>query len=204
MAIDRDRIQKLDKMLAALKSTPRTGWMLRGVHAAIAESIAEHMAESTVLALVIAEKLRENGVEIDVLRAAAIAAVHDLSESVIGDIVKLTADAIGKERKEQLELNVAKNTLGDDNMLYALIKEYIEQTTPEARVAKLAEILSTLLQSLRYIMQGYRGVSEIACSSARAIKKMIENASWLASVRTIVENYVNEGLKSCNNPNTLI
>ncbi|ALL01662.1 HD superfamily hydrolase [Pyrodictium delaneyi] len=204
MAIDRDRVQKLDKMLAALKSTPRTGWMLRGVHAAIAESIAEHMAESTVLALVIAEKLRENGVEIDVLRAATIAAVHDLSESVIGDIVKLTADAIGKERKEQLELNVAKNTLGDDNMLYALIKEYIEQTTPEARVAKLAEILSTLLQSLRYIMQGYRGVSEIACSSARAIKKMIENASWLASVRTIVEDYVNEGLKACNNPNTLI
>ncbi|HID42091.1 MAG TPA: HD family hydrolase, partial [Pyrodictium sp.] len=179
MAIDRDRIEKLEKMLAALKSTPRTGWMLRGVHAAIAESIAEHMAESTVLALVIAEKLRENGIEIDVLRAAAITAVHDLSESVIGDIAKLTADAIGKERKERLELNVAKNTLGDDNMLYALIKEYIEQATLEAHVAKLAEILSTLLQSLRYIMQGYRGVSEIACSSARAIKKMIENASWL-------------------------
>lgn len=204
MAIDRDRIQKLEKMLAALKSTPRTGWMLRGVHAAIAESIAEHMAESTVLALVIAEKLRENGIEIDVLRAATITAVHDLSESVIGDIVKLTVDAIGKERKEQLELNVAKNTLGDDNILYALIKEYIEQTTPEAHVAKLAETLSTLLQSLRYITQGYRGVSEIACSSARAIKKMIENVSWLTSVRTIVEDYVNEGLDACNNLNTLI
>jgi putative hydrolase of HD superfamily len=197
MTTVRDRIRNLDKMLAALKSTPRTGWMLRGVQAAIAESIAEHMAESSILALAIAEALKERGIEIDVFRAAAIAAVHDLSEAVVGDIVKLTADAIGKERKEQLELSVARDMLGDNSIVYTLIREYVEQKSIESRIAKLAENLSTLLQSLRYIRQGYRDVAEIACSSALAIERIMQEFSDLSRVREMLEDYMREGIEAC-------
>ncbi|BES82046.1 HD family hydrolase [Pyrodictium abyssi] len=197
MATDRNRLRNLDRMLTALKSTPRTGWMLRGVHAALAESIAEHMAESAVLALLIAEFLRKKGVNVNVFRAAAISAVHDLSEAVIGDIVKMTADAIGKERKEHLELTVARDMVGEDSIVYDLIYEYIEQKTIESQVAKLAETLSTLLQSLRYISQGYRDVAEIACSSAHSIDRMLQDSKDIAELKEILDEFVRAGKEAC-------
>jgi len=90
---------RLDKILLAIKNTPRTGWMLRGVPAAIAETIAEHLAESSILAIHISEKLASCGINVDVYKAAAIAAVHDIAEGVIGDIVKRAVELIGKEAK---------------------------------------------------------------------------------------------------------
>ena len=171
--------------------------MLRGVHASLAESIAEHMAESAVLAPLIAEFLRKKGVNVNVFRAAAISAVHDLSEAVIGDIVKMTADAIGKERKEHLELTVARDMVGEDSIVYDLIYEYIEQKTIESRVAKLAETLSTLLQSLRYISQGYRDIAEIACLSAHSIDRMLQDSKDIAELKEILDWFVRAGKEAC-------
>ncbi|KSW11959.1 hypothetical protein CF15_03980 [Pyrodictium occultum] len=203
MSLSREGLRRLDRMLAALKATPRTGWMLRGVHAAIAESIAEHMSEATVLALVLADYMSQHGVKVDPFYAAAISAVHDLSESVVGDIVKLTVDAIGKERKEKLELKVASELLGNDSVVYKLMMEYVEQKSLEAHVAKLAETLSTLLQSLRYMSQGFTDVAEIACSSAKSIEKLIHEYGEMAVLEPLIRDVVKSGKEACSIAETM-
>ncbi len=154
--------------LEAVKATPRTGWMLRGVQHAVAEPIAAHMAESAVLALLLAEKLQEGGIDVNPYKAASIAAVHDLAEGYIGDIVKRAAELMGSHLKERIELEEAHRKLGD-TIVYRLVEEYVRQETVESKVAKLAEQLSTLIQSLRYLRQGYR-VREILCGMLKSIE----------------------------------
>ena len=168
----RDSSGPLSLMLTGLKSTPRSGWMLRGVPAAIAESIAEHLSESAILALVLSDRIRERGVAVDAYLAAAIAVVHDAAEAFVGDVVKRMADMIGKDVKERAELlSLQEEGLGGSS-LYRLVSLYVKQDSVEARVAKVAETLSTLIQAVRYYETGYRWVSEIACSSYLSLKKL--------------------------------
>jgi putative hydrolase of HD superfamily len=170
-------LSTLDRLLAALKSTPRTGWMLRGVHAAVAESIAEHLSESTILALYLGEQLQKCGVNVDVYRAAVIAAVHDIAEAIIGDIVKYTTNAMGKKLKENIEANAIKESL-DNSLIAKLALEYVNMSSKEAELAKIAEQLSTLLQAKRYIVQGHIDVCEIATSMALSIEAHLIEKKW--------------------------
>ena len=163
------KVGAVEQALRAVKSTPRTGWMLRGVPAAVAETIAAHMAESAILALLIGEKLAEKGVQVDVYHAASIAAVHDIAEGFIGDLVKRATDAIGKDVKESIEVDVLHQEIGD-SIISRLAEEYVRQETIEAHVAKAAETMSTLLQALRYLRQGY-DVEEILCGMLNTITK---------------------------------
>jgi len=162
---------KLSRLNEALKATPRTGWMLRGVPASIAETISEHMNEATLLALYLGEKLRENGIDIDVYRAAAMASSHDVSEALIGDLVKLVTELIGKETKEYIEVKALQDYIGD-TIITSLVREYTEQKSTEAVLAKLSEQLATLMQGLRYLRQGY-SVEEIVCSMHRSVSETI-------------------------------
>ncbi|NOZ88919.1 MAG: HD domain-containing protein [Crenarchaeota archaeon] len=155
-----------------MKFTPRTGWMLRGVPAAIAETVSMHSHESSIIAVLLADTLRRHGVEVDPYRAATIAALHDAAEALVGDIVKRAVDAIGREVKEKLEAEAAAELFGRDSTAYRAVMSYIEQTTIEARVAKAAETLSTLIQGLRYVRQGYSEVREIVCSMYTSLNRM--------------------------------
>jgi len=189
--MEADRYKGLLQALMAVKNTPRTGWLLRGVPAAIAETIAAHGAEASVLALVIAEELGA-----DPYRAAAIASVHDLGEAFIGDLVKRATDAIGKKLKEDIELRVAAEEFGENSIVFSLIREYIEQATPEARVAKLAEQLSTLLQALRYHRQGWREVDEIMCSMLNSLSKAQDEE--LDALYRVAGRALNEARQLCS------
>ncbi len=187
-------LSRLERLVEALKSTPRTGWMLRGVPAAIAESIAEHMNEASLIALVLGDELRKKGVNIDIYYAAAIATAHDVSEAIIGDLVKLVTDLIGKEVKESIELHALRSYVGD-TILANLVRDYIEQEKMEARLAKLSEQLATLLQGLRYYRQGY-DVSEIICSMSESIEKMTQSEPF-SLIREELEPITNKSRKIC-------
>jgi len=172
--------------------------MLRGVPAAIAESIAEHMNEASLIALVLGDELRKKGVNINIYYAAAIAAAHDVSEAIIGDLVKLVTDLIGKEVKEAIELRALK-AYADNTVLTSLVRDYIEQEKLEARLAKLSEQLATLLQGLRYYRQGY-DVSEIMCSMSESIEKMIRNEPF-SLIRKELEPVISKSREICKKNN---
>ena len=154
-------------MLDALSSLARTGWMLRGVPHTLAESVAEHIFRSTVIALELGLRLRDRGINIDPYRAASIALVHDLAESVIGDIAKTSGiDKSGAEERamESLPLHPEAKRL---------YHEFEEGGSIEARVARIAELAATMLKAEYYMELGYNRVEEIRESSLKAIEGII-------------------------------
>ena len=60
-----------------LKILPRTGWLLRGLRNP--ESIADHCYRTSLLAMLLADVLEEQGVEIDVARVMRMALLHDIT-----------------------------------------------------------------------------------------------------------------------------
>ncbi|MGC8909404.1 MAG: HD domain-containing protein, partial [Fervidicoccaceae archaeon] len=60
-------MEKLNACIEALKSSARTGWMQRGVPPGMAENIASHSFEVAIISLIIAEKAKEYGIEVEYL-----------------------------------------------------------------------------------------------------------------------------------------
>jgi len=79
------------------KRTFRTGWVLHGVERV--ESVADHMYRMAVMAL-----LLPNIDEQSKVRCMKLALVHDLAESVVGDLTDF--DGISKEDKHRRETEI--------------------------------------------------------------------------------------------------
>lgn len=74
--------------------TKRTGWVKRGVQGP--ESIADHMYRMGIMSLIAGHS------GVDVNRAIKIAIVHDITESIVGDIAP--DDGVSKEEKNRMEV----------------------------------------------------------------------------------------------------
>ncbi|MHA2085422.1 MAG: HD domain-containing protein [Candidatus Thorarchaeota archaeon] len=68
-----------------LKQLRRTGWDLSGVHISDGESVASHTWGTSLIALMIALKLRSDGQDVDMGKLLAMASIHDLPESQISE-----------------------------------------------------------------------------------------------------------------------
>ncbi len=183
------------KILVALKSTSRTGWMLRGVPHSVAETISEHMEDASILSLVLAQLLRDKGIEVSPEKASSLATIHDVAEAYIGDIVKLTSRSLGEDAKEKLELEAVAKNLGRNTIIYKLLEEYILQTSIEAKIAKLSETVATLIQGLVYSEQGFR-VSEIICSMYESAREQLKGE--LALLTDTLEILLDNAKKYCS------
>ncbi|BBD73055.1 phosphohydrolase [Sulfodiicoccus acidiphilus] len=173
---------RLERALRASKSLCRTGWMLRGVPGAEAETVAEHSFEAAVLAYFLAEKLAMSGVRVDAERATAVALFHDMGESVMGDLVKWTGKRVDKpsvEREAFRELKVGEE----------LFAEYSSRRSLESRLAKLSDVLSTHLQALRYAQRGY-DVSEIVEATSSELQELLSDPE-LAPLKKEVQSLTN-------------
>ena len=126
-----------------LKQTARAGWTLRGI--AEPESVAEHSFRVALLALVLG---RDAGVDRE--RCMAMALVHDLAESIVGDITPY--DGVAPEEKERREREaIARlSDLAGDPQIRALWEEYDAGATPEARFVKELDKLETVVQAAEY------------------------------------------------------
>jgi len=158
----------IDQVLQALSSLARTGWMLRGVPSQLAESVAEHSYWAAVLAFEIAVRARERGIVVDPLKAAAIAVFHDVGEAVIGDIPRIAG--ISREEKLRAE-RAAVSSLPLSSEAKRLQEEFDEEATPEAKIARLAETLATLLKARVYERMGF-DVSDISENMEKAARRL--------------------------------
>ncbi len=175
------------EVIEALSSLSRTGWMLRGVPSALAESVAEHSFASAVIAFELAVRLRDRGVEIDPYRAALVALVHDVGESVIGDIAKTAG--IG-DAKREAELRAVK-TLPFSNALKELVIEFEESSSVEALVARVSESLATILKARSYVSLGYTRVKEIEDNLKRYVSSLLRDRLEL---RDLIREVIAEAL----------
>jgi len=148
-------LSSLIPRLLSLKLLPRTGWLQRGVRDA--ESIADHSFGVAVLCLLIGDQIEG----IDRGRLLAIALLHDLAESLLGDLPASATRLLGSETKRKAERDGLKSLIGHlahaDEYL-ALWDEYANGTSPEARLVKAIDRLELMAQALAYERTGVRGL----------------------------------------------
>jgi putative hydrolase of HD superfamily len=140
-----------------LKSLKRAGWAQRGVREP--ESVAEHSWRVALMTLLAAP---QNDANVDAGRAVAIALVHDLAETVVGDITP--NDGVDDMRKEAMEreamatLTEALGARGRD--VRALWEEYEAGETEEAKLVKDMDKLEMIMQAQEYENDGNTGRGE--------------------------------------------
>lgn len=161
---------RLIEAVLRLKETKRRGWLERDVPEP--ESVASHSYGLAVLALLTA---RERG--LDALKAVTIALMHDLAESVTGDLTPEMKEARGREASEKAEQEILEQLTMDlpeaqRSWLQSLIAEYYEGSTPEAGIVRQLDKLEMALQAAWYSASnrlGKREASEFIQSSMREI-----------------------------------
>ncbi|MBI4018893.1 MAG: HD domain-containing protein [Candidatus Aenigmarchaeota archaeon] len=128
---------------AKLKKVKRAGWVLRKVPNP--ESVAEHSFMASLAAFVLADMAGVNKE-----RTMKMALVHDLAESIVGDITP--EDGIAKNEKHEKEEKAFETLLRDldDKEIINLWHEYEERKTPESLFVHDIDKLEMTLQALEY------------------------------------------------------
>jgi putative hydrolase of HD superfamily len=166
---DAPGLSRLAEAAGKLKRVRRKGWVDRGVPDA--ESVADHSYRLAVLVWAVA---RVRGLDAD--RALRIALMHDLAEAEVGDETPFDADLASgafdparfdapaphdparraaKHARERAAVEALAGALGRDlgDELRALVYEYAEQRSPEARLVKELDRVETLLQAEEYLVE---------------------------------------------------
>ena len=130
-----------------LKNVIRTGWKDWNVQRERIESVAEHVYSVQMLAIAMHS---EFGYDIDIQKVIFMLAVHELGETVIGD---LTQFQISKEEKEKIEHEAVHKILKDlinGEQIEKLFLEFDAHETEEALFAYQCDKLECDLQCKLY------------------------------------------------------
>ena len=142
-----------------LKRTVRTGWVQRGVPNP--ESVAAHSYGVIFATLVLAQVMEES---IDLSRALAIAALHDLPEGLTTDIPTPAWRYLPAGVKTAVERHAMQDILQDtpySSSLMTLWEELHTGETAESRLVDDADKLDMFVQALVYEEQtGNRHLAE--------------------------------------------
>lgn len=134
-----------------LKNVIRTGWKDWNVQRERVESIAEHIFGVQMLAIAMKSEFEY---DIDIMKVVFMIAIHELWETIIGD---LTQFQISKEEKEKIEHEAVHNILKDlidwEN-IEKLFLEFDEHKTKESLFAYQCDKLECDLQSKLYDEEG--------------------------------------------------
>ena len=130
-----------------LKDVVRTGWRDWSVNRTRIESIAEHIFGVQMLAIAIKSEYQY---DIDMMKVIYMLAIHELGETIIGD---LTQFQISKEEKEKIEHEAVHKILSsliDGEKIEKLFLEFDEHKTKEALFAYQCDKLECDIQCKLY------------------------------------------------------
>lgn len=130
-----------------LKTLIRKGWLNWHVKAERVESVAEHVYATQMLALAMYSEYKY---ELDIQKVLYMLAIHELEETIIGD---LTFKDISKEEKEKIGHEAVENILKDllsGEEIKKLIFEFDAKETNEALFAYHCDKLECDLQCKLY------------------------------------------------------
>jgi len=138
--------------LISLKKLPRKGWKDWKVEEQEIESVADHIYGCQVLAWCI---LEQTDLRLDANKIMAMLSLHETEEIKIGDITPF--DGISNEEKKQRgkeAVHQVLTKLPKSQHMQALIDEFEEQKTPEAKFVHLCDKLECDLQAYMYQKEG--------------------------------------------------
>ena len=162
-----------------LKDVIRTGWIDWNVKRNRVESVAEHIYGTQMLALAIKS---EYNYDIDIMKVIYMLAIHELGETIIGD---LTCFQISKEEKERIEHEAVHKILAnlvDGEYIEKLFLEFDSHSTPEAMFAYQCDKLECDLQCKLYDEENTVDINDQdnnETSKDKRVKELLkENNSW--------------------------
>ncbi len=162
-----------------LKDVVRTGWIDWRVTRERVESIAEHVYGVQMLALAMKSEYKY---DIDIEKVIFMLAIHELGETIIGD---LTQFQISKEEKEKIEHEAVHNILKgliDGKKIEELFLEFDAHETPEAMFAYQCDKLECDIQCKLYDEEECVDLNNQdgnRTAKNEAVKKMLETGeSW--------------------------
>ena len=136
-----------------LKNILRTGWKIWEINAERIESVAEHIYGTQMLALAINSEFE---LGLDMPKVALMLAIHELGETVVGDI-PMYGSKISKQEKQKKELEAVQKILGNLNqgkLINDLFIEFEKRETKEARFVYLCDKLEVNFQCKYYEENG--------------------------------------------------
>ncbi|KAJ2515748.1 hypothetical protein GGI11_003668 [Coemansia sp. RSA 2049] len=160
-----------------LKRTKRTGWINNGIRGP--ESIADHMHRMGIMAMLIEDEA------LDRSRCIKMAIVHDLAESLVGDITP--HDGVSKEEKRKLEADAMEQlvqTLGMSEHareIQALWLEYENGETNEAKLVFDLDKCEMILQALEYEKSDAKALDQFF-DSTRGVFKHPQVIAWAEEI----------------------
>lgn len=134
-----------------LKNIIRTGWKDWNVKKERLESVAEHIFGTQMLAIAMNSEYQY---DIDIMKVIFMLAIHELGETIIGD---LTQFQISKEEKIKIEHDAVKEILSnllEKKQIEELFLEFDSHKTKEAMFAYQCDKLECDLQSKLYDEEG--------------------------------------------------
>ena len=162
-----------------LKNVIRTGWKDWNVKAERLESVAEHIYGVQILAIAMKS---EYNYDIDIMKVIYMLAIHELGETIIGD---LTQFQISKEEKQSIEHKAVHEILEnliDKNQIEQIYLEFEEQKTKEAIFAYLCDKLECDIQCKLYDLENYVDLNQQENNKTAnndLVKKLLkENKTW--------------------------
>jgi putative hydrolase of HD superfamily len=182
------KLRELLERLNNLKHIPRTGWLMCNVPLKEVEDVAQHTFDVVTITLLLADELGPRGKKLNRERALSMALMHDWAEASIGDFPNIALKHIGRRTKELMEykaLNDIVRGLPQEKEYLAMLREYNEKSTLEAKLVCAADYLSMLVQALKYRERGNR--SRQLGELWRAVKNdLAPYAAEFKSVRELV------------------
>jgi putative hydrolase of HD superfamily len=137
-----------------LKEIRRRGWMKKGIQRV--ESVADHSFNLALLSMVMAD-LRGLNVE----RSVGMALLHDLCESIIGDLTPKDRAKLGIEKSVEEEHKATERILSFlppalTKKYFELWEEYKTESTAEAKLVKELDRFERAMQAVRYAKKNDR------------------------------------------------
>ena len=137
--IGKDEFEKFLYELGFLKNMQRSGWLTLGIR--FGDSVASHSFRAAIISYYLAKKLNAN-----VEKTLLMTLFHDVPETRIGDINK-----ISKKYLKADKLKVIENQFSElFPEIKELAKEFIEQKTLEAKIARDSDILEVIVQAKEF------------------------------------------------------
>jgi putative hydrolase of HD superfamily len=130
------------------------------MHGLPAESVADHTFRVSVLAMIITDIVREEGIAVDTETVLRMSLIHDLPEALIGDMDRGATDIVGEDLKLEFENKALTKILdylpkGLQESYGKIWKEHAAGITRESKIVKAADKLETIIQAHELTSAGY-------------------------------------------------
>ncbi len=141
----------------------RTGWMQAGIPPSMAETVSQHTFLALLTAVDLMKELKKRGRSFNESKVLTMVLMHDLAEGVVGDIPLWTSKRVKKRDLEEEALLSS----GVPVEMVNTWREYEEGITVEAKISKLADLMSTWRMAIHYKEIGFP-VDDIMRSAEKA------------------------------------